>query len=286
MEQDRLGFAKVYISVDLSSPPPKVVKVRRPNGELCLVEVQYSLRLVRCLFCGNVGHETDACRFKKAAGNNSFKPRTSGVVIEDRSKDREKWFSGSSWRKQGVGTESGQGALAPSCKGVQSNKGKEVVVALSESDVEGVGNSDLQAEVVRDSLDKENGVVPPGHNLGVQQNPIISNRERRVRFANQDSSIGFSEQGCGVQGDLVSCLAYEATAVNVKDSSSGLRDSAQSGSEDRASQLNLVRGLSNVLVNGNECIKSNGGKNKDKEKEKSNKAQLNDRRGSSSHSVL
>lgn len=64
LDQDRLGFSKVFVNVNLSSPPPRTVKVKRPSGELCVMEVQYLIQPLKCQLCGKVGHETEVCRFK------------------------------------------------------------------------------------------------------------------------------------------------------------------------------------------------------------------------------
>lgn len=62
-----MELAILFVCVDLSNKPPSRVKVRRPNGELSIVEVHYLLNPVRCEYCGNVGHDTGNCRFRIAA---------------------------------------------------------------------------------------------------------------------------------------------------------------------------------------------------------------------------
>lgn len=84
MEQGKLGFAKVFVCVDLSFPPPNLVKVRRPEGEVCVVRVQYSLRPVRCECCGNVGHETTFCRYRQVEENRMRRGKSARVGEETR----------------------------------------------------------------------------------------------------------------------------------------------------------------------------------------------------------
>ncbi|XP_062022512.1 uncharacterized protein LOC133738833 [Rosa rugosa] len=55
-------FARVLVDVDLTSSPPCELAIRRSNGEVAVVELEYERLPDFCTHCGNVGHRVTACK--------------------------------------------------------------------------------------------------------------------------------------------------------------------------------------------------------------------------------
>ncbi|KAL6224829.1 hypothetical protein ACLB2K_003684 [Fragaria x ananassa] len=62
-------FARVLVDVDLSCSPPCELVVRRSNGEIMTVEVEYERLPDFCSHCGNVGHRVIACKLVQKPGS-------------------------------------------------------------------------------------------------------------------------------------------------------------------------------------------------------------------------
>lgn len=226
MEQDRLGYAKVYVSVDLSSPPPKVVKVRRPNGELCLVEVQYSLRPVRCQFCGNVGHEEAFCRFKRDAEAKVGRPSSKGVVQEaGSSKGVMRSRSIVSRERRPLKAKSDLAIPERRDDREQSVKGKEVLISGPATAVE--EREMVQPEIVKDSLEGAEDFIPDPSKLEPQHRSVISKQQRRVRFSHQLVSFEPGLSGGGSVEETGPALLSDSTVLNNKGNSTEVVASSQ-----------------------------------------------------------
>ncbi|KAL6191889.1 hypothetical protein ACLB2K_038278 [Fragaria x ananassa] len=72
-------FARVLVDVDLSCSPPCELVVRRSNGEIMTVEVEYERLPDFCSHCGNVGHRVTACKLVQKPGS---------VVVEENEEGR------------------------------------------------------------------------------------------------------------------------------------------------------------------------------------------------------
>lgn len=103
-----------------------------------------------------------------------------------------------------------------------SFKGKEVVV--SGSVAEEVGRERDQSEVVKDSLDGEDSVKPLNHDLVSLQQPVISKKNRRVRFSNQDDSRGLTVLNGNVMRDTSALKLPSVPDTSDKECSPALKE--------------------------------------------------------------
>ncbi|KAL6225674.1 hypothetical protein ACLB2K_004523 [Fragaria x ananassa] len=72
-------FARVLVDVDLSCSPPCELVVRRSNGEIVTVEVEYERLPDFCSHCGNVSHRVTDCKLVEKPGS---------VVVEENEEGR------------------------------------------------------------------------------------------------------------------------------------------------------------------------------------------------------
>jgi hypothetical protein len=64
-EQQRLGFARVLVEIDTKSVCPKEIHIRRANGTIISIGVEYPWLPPKCSGCGKFGHVSYACATNK-----------------------------------------------------------------------------------------------------------------------------------------------------------------------------------------------------------------------------
>jgi hypothetical protein len=64
-EQQRLGFARVLVEIDTKSVCPKEIHIRRANGTIITIGVEYPWLPQKCSGCGKFGHASYACDVSK-----------------------------------------------------------------------------------------------------------------------------------------------------------------------------------------------------------------------------
>jgi hypothetical protein len=67
-EQQRLGFTRVLIGIDVHLDCPKELTLCSRNGEHVTVGVEYPWLPPKCSTCGNFGHAAFACAKKEKKG--------------------------------------------------------------------------------------------------------------------------------------------------------------------------------------------------------------------------
>lgn len=64
-EQQRLGFARVLVEIDVTSDCPKEITICHGNGSNITVVVEYPWLPPKCSCCGGFGHATHSCSNKE-----------------------------------------------------------------------------------------------------------------------------------------------------------------------------------------------------------------------------